>query len=51
MPTIPNLDTDEHVVDPFEIDPKLVESIKEKLYQVSKEQYSTVKCTKPVSGS
>ena len=42
VPTIPNLDTDEHVVDPFEIDPKLVESIKEKLYQVSTEQYSTV---------
>ena len=42
VPTIPNLDTDEHVVDPFEIDPKLVESIKEKLYQVRTEQYSTV---------
>lgn len=33
VPTIPMLDIDEHVVDPFEIDPKLVENMKEKLYQ------------------
>ena len=33
VPTIPALDIDEHIVDPFEIDPKLVETIKAKLFQ------------------
>ena len=35
VPTIPILDTDELIVDPFAIDPKLVEEIKAKLFQVS----------------
>ena len=35
VPTIPLLDTDELIVDPFAIDPKLVEEIKAKLFQVS----------------
>ena len=33
VPTIPMLDIDEHVVDPFEIDPKLVEHMKERLQE------------------
>ena len=34
VPTIPALDTDELIIDPFAIDPKLVEEIKAKLFQV-----------------
>ena len=33
VPTIPMLDIDEHIIDPFEIDPKLVETIKARLFQ------------------
>ena len=39
VPTIPMLDIDEHVVDPFEIDPKLVENIKEKLQQEADDMF------------
>ena len=43
VPTIPMLDIDEHVVDPFEIDPKLVESIKERLFQEADDMISADK--------
>ena len=43
VPTIPMLDPDEHFVDPFEIDPKLVETIKEKLFQEADDMISADK--------
>lgn len=43
VPTIPMLDSDEHFVDPFEIDPKLVETIKEKLFQEADDMISADK--------
>ena len=39
VPTIPALDTDELIIDPFAIDPKLVEEIKAKLFQVMRHDH------------
>ena len=43
VPTIPMLDIDEHVIDPFEIDLKLVENIKERLVQEAEDMISADK--------
>ena len=43
VPTIPMLDVDEHIVDPFEIDPKLVDNIKERLFQEAEDMIAADK--------
>jgi hypothetical protein len=51
VPTIPALDTDEHIIDPFEIDPKLVEGLKAKLFQETEEMLHAEKRSGGASGS
>ena len=51
VPTIPMLDIDEHIVDPFEIDPKLVETIKARLFQEAEDMMLAEKRSGAASGS